>query len=293
MSHSSPIRGSESGVGVVNSVLDSRSSSGLSAAVTMPAEEGVDGPVMQAPMSLIPHPRPHPRRARDRHRLVVATWWAAGCSPHPYTASSARVRRWADTAAVARSDRTAAAAPAARSAAATPCSAARRGRSDAGLPRAAAHTGPTVGIGSGGGGAGCAAAGPPGAAALPASAPPTRTTRLTASITSARPRVRPGNHRRQRRRTCRPRSPAGQVVLASRSCAGGESISRCSPAVATVGAAVVGVWACRVRTVGAVEPGRRERLVCLDEAAIAGAMTQAPTMPLSTVTTRGASAARP
>ncbi|WP_020645795.1 hypothetical protein [Amycolatopsis balhimycina] len=46
--------GSESGVGVVSSVLDSKSSSGFSAAMTMPRKNALIALVMQPPMSVIP-----------------------------------------------------------------------------------------------------------------------------------------------------------------------------------------------------------------------------------------------
>ncbi len=142
-------------------------------------------------------------------------------------------------------------------------------------------SGSTVGIGIGGwlvGGAGCAAAagatGVPesGANAAEARVPPNRTTRLTANATSARLRVT------RRSRPCQ----RGRRELA----AGGASMSR--RFADTDPRCAVGVVSCSEPTVGPTDVRRGADLTGL----FGGRIGQAPTMPLSTVTTSGARAAK-
>ncbi|AXK36424.1 hypothetical protein DVA86_31410 [Streptomyces armeniacus] len=59
--HSSPIRGSCWGVGVVSSVLPSRSSSGLRAAMTMPLKKAVMAPLMASSIRPVTPPPPSSR----------------------------------------------------------------------------------------------------------------------------------------------------------------------------------------------------------------------------------------
>lgn len=136
------------------------------------------------------------------------------------------------------------------------------------------HRDPGLAVG-GGAGAGCTGTGPlPGApAALTVTAPPSTTTRVTASKASALPRVMRGSNRQ------RGRSPACWLLPAG----GGASNSR----QVSTGRTRASSPERKPRSAETAGARRRPDVV----SSVRDAMIQAPTMPLRTVTTSGASAA--